>query len=436
MTTALLTKAERLRQEQSRNRETVIRLNKKGDTETGLTDEERAELGKAVDRLETIEPENRAATAAEAAERAALEEEAAKAAPQDGLDTETRERNDLAKKARVSTYLLAAISGRRLDGPEAELRAATPGCGDDAIPMAAMDVEHRERIAAEKRAVTPAPGTVGLNLGMVQPFVFASSIAAALGIELRDVPTGTYAIPTITTAPSSAAPKGKGEDADDTAGVLAVASATPKRIPARLTLSLEDVAAVGTESFEAALTQALQAKLSDSLDHQVINGDGAAPNLSGLIAQLADPAAPANGVETFDRWAAIAASVVDGLWAKTLMETASIWNAEAFRLAAGVFRGVDGPVSVASYLQAQTAGFMANARMPAAAGNVATGVAARLGMPGLSRAVVPNWGRITVDDIYSDSGKGQRHVTVSAIVGNLILVQKDAYSQVAARVSE
>ena len=57
MTTALLTKAERLRQEQSRNRETVIRLNKKGDTETGLTDEERAELGKAVDRLETIEPE-------------------------------------------------------------------------------------------------------------------------------------------------------------------------------------------------------------------------------------------------------------------------------------------------------------------------------------------------------------------------------------------
>ena len=313
MTTALLTKAERLRQEQSRNRETVIRLNKKGDTETGLTDEERAELGKAVDRLETIEPENRAATAA----------------PQDGLDTETRERNDLAKKARVSTYLLAAISGRRLDGPEAELRAATPGCGDDAIPMAAMDVEHRERIAAEKRAVTPAPGTVGLNLGMVQPFVFASSIAAALGIELRDVPTGTYAIPTITTAPSSAAPKGKGEDADDTAGVLAVASATPKRIPARLTLSLEDVAAVGTESFEAALTQALQAKLSDSLDHQVINGDGAAPNLSGLIAQLADPAAPANGVETFDRWAAIAASVVDGLWAKTLMETASIWNAGA-----------------------------------------------------------------------------------------------------------
>ena len=72
--------------------------------------------------------------------------------------------------------------------------------------------------------------------------------------------------------------------------------------------------------------------------------------------------------------------------------------------------------------------------MPAAAGNIATGVAARLGMPGLSRAVVPNWGRVTVDDIHSDSGKGLRHVTVSAIVGDLILVQKDAYSQVAARV--
>ena len=96
-------------------------------------------------------------------------------------------------------------------------------------------MEHRERLSAEHRAITPSPGTVGINMGMVQPFVFAASIAERLGIEIRDVPSGSsYAIPTITTAPSTAEPKAKGAAADATAGALTVASATPKRIPARL----------------------------------------------------------------------------------------------------------------------------------------------------------------------------------------------------------
>ena len=180
----LLTKAERLTQEQSRSREKVIALNRKADTEVGLTDEERAELNTHVDRLESIEPEIRGSVAAEAAERAALEEEARTAGPDDGVSPEVRERNELAKKANLGTYLLAAISGRRVDGPEAELRAAF-AIGDDAIPMACMDVDHRARLVEEHRAITPSPGTVGISMGMVQPFVFAASIAERLGIEIR-----------------------------------------------------------------------------------------------------------------------------------------------------------------------------------------------------------------------------------------------------------
>ena len=430
----LLTKAERLTQEQSRSREKVISLNKKADTEAGVTEEERTELSTHVDRLESIEPEIRAATTAEAAERAQIEEEARKAAPDDGVTPEVRERNDLAKKARLGTYLLAAISGRRVDGPEAELRAAFD-IGDDAIPMSCLDVEHRERMREEHRAITPAPGTVGVSMGMVQPFVFAASIAERLGIEIRDVPSGSYAIPTITTQPSTAAPKAKGGAADATAGALTVASATPKRIPARLTLALEDVAAVGTESFEEALRQALQGQLSHSLDNQIINGSGTAPNLSGLIHQLDNPDAPAASAESFERWVAIAASVIDGLWATMLGEVAMVWPEEAYRQAASAFRGNQSDTPAADYLREKTAGFYANSRMPDPASNIATGIAARLGQPGITRAVVPSWGRIVVDDIYSNSAEGQRHITVSAIIGDLLLVQSDAYAQLAARVS-
>ena len=432
----LLTKAAKLAMEQSRNRERVIALNKKSDTEAGVTDEERADLSAAVDRLESIEPEIRAATAAEAAERAELEAEAAKAGG-DGLDAETRERNDLAKRATIGNFLLAAITGRRIDGAEAEIRAAL-NMGDSDIPMAIMDVPHLEWLAAERaetRAVTPSGGSVGVNMGAIAPYIFAPSIASRLGIEIRNVASGTYSVPRISTVPSSAAPKAKGAVADATAGALTVATATPKRIPAQLSLSLEDVAAVGMTDFESALREALQARLSDSLDAQIINGSGAAPNLNGLINQLDNPAAPAAALATFDAWAAVAASVVDGLWSSRLGEVATVWNAEAYRQASGVFRGADGPISAASYLMRETAAFFCNARMPATAGNVASGIAARLGQPGLSRAVVPSWGRISIDDIFSDAAKGQRHVVLSAIVGDLILVQPAAYQQVAARVS-
>ena len=214
-----------------------------------------------------------------------------------------------------------------------------------------------------------------------------------------------------------------------------MANASPKRIPARLTLSLEDVAAVGTESFEEGLRQALQGQLSHSLDNQIINGDGSAPNLSGLIDQLDDPDAPATGVEDFVRWIALTAAAIDGLWATSLREIASVWPEEAYRQASAVFRGNQGDISISDYLMEKTAGFYANSRMPAVAANIATGIAARMGQPGITRAVVPSWGRIVVDDIYSNSGEGQRHVTVSAIVGDLLLVQADAYEQLAARVS-
>ena len=112
-----------------------------------------------------------------------------------------------------------------------------------------------------------------------------------------------------------------------------------------------------------------------------------------------------------------------------------VWNAEAYRQASGVFRGSDSPISAASYLGRETAGFVASSRMPATDTNIATGIAARLGQPGLTRAVLPSWGRLTVDDMYSNAAEGQRHFTVSVITGDLLIVQPAAYAQISARVS-
>ena len=50
-------------------------------------------------------------------------------------------------------------------------------------------------------------------------------------------------------------------------------------------------------------------------------------------------------------------------------------------------------------------------------------------------AVCPTWGSIGVDDIYSGARKGERYFTLSVLIGDVILVQPDAYTQVAFRVS-
>ena len=50
-------------------------------------------------------------------------------------------------------------------------------------------------------------------------------------------------------------------------------------------------------------------------------------------------------------------------------------------------------------------------------------------------AVMPHWGRFSVDDIYSGASKGERVFTISALVGDVHLVQSSAYAEVAFRVS-
>ena len=65
--------------------------------------------------------------------------------------------------------------------------------------------------------------------------------------------SGTLAIPTITTAPSSAAPKAKStgtggtnRPADSTAGAITVGSSTAKRVPAKLEMTYEDISTIRT----------------------------------------------------------------------------------------------------------------------------------------------------------------------------------------------
>ena len=428
-----------LRDRQSRERQRMVELSRADE----LTDETRAELDRIEQGTPDLERQIRAANLAVEQEDA---DSTVETRDETG-DPEQRERLELRGRASLGRFLVAAASGRRLDGPEAELAQAA-GVDDGDIPIELWDVprpsETRQADGSglEQRAITPAPGTVGINLDVLRPQVFAPSIADKLSVEMPMVESGTYATGTITTAATADA-VAKGADVPETAAAFTVATTTPHRVGASLNLSAEDVAAVGQANFESVLRQHISLVLSDELDDQLLNGDDQNDDLAGFFQRLTDPAAPGSDVAGFDDFVAAFANGIDGLWASMVSEVSAVCGVETYQVSAKAFRDAGnndrGSISFADYAMQHTAGWWTNKRMPAKDSHVQQAILCRKGRsatPTPTRlAVAPHWGYVSVDDIYSGARKGERRYVLSVLVGDLILVQPDAYAQISFRVS-
>ena len=420
-----------LRERQSKQRQRMAELAQVDE----LTDELRSELDEIEKAVPDLERQIRASViAVETEER---EQETTQTTEP---DAERRERVELRGRASLTEYLRARLEGRQVAGAEAELQQAA-GVGAASIPLELWSTAE----TLEQRAATEAPGTVGINLDRIRPAVFANSIAPRLGIEMPRVMSGTYASATIGTS-LSAGPIAKGADADATPAAFTVTAVTPKRISARLSIQIEDIAAVGQANFESILRENLALALSDALDNEAINGtyDPAAspPDLGliGIFARLADPAAT-TAVVDFDTFAAAHAGGIDGLWANTLKDVAIVAGPATMALSARTFQtaaNYKGEMSAAAYAMMNTGGWWTNKRMPDGVGSPAVQPAilyrkgrSMMGGAGPMRtAVCPHWNEVSIDDIYSGSASGTRHFTMHVLLGDVILVQPDAYAQV------
>ena len=94
-------------------------------------------------------------------------------------------------------------------------------------------------------------------------------------------------------------------------------------------------------------------------------------------------------------------------------------------------------MSAAAYATMNSGGLWTNKRMPDAVCNVQQAVLYRkgrsmMGGAGAMRtAVCPHWNVLGIDDIYTGSASGTRHFTMHVLLGDVILVQPDAYAQIA-----
>lgn len=416
-----MTNAQRIRVRLSEVRQRLNEIS--GLSGDDFTDEVRSEAGTLQKEYADLEVRERSAIIAEG------EEVTTPTQP----DAEMRERIELRSKASLGRFLKAALRGNLVQGAEAELMEAA-GI-EEGIPLELWDVPEQR---TEERAVTGAPGTVGVNLDSIRPAVFAPSILPRLGVEMPRVPSGTYATATITTSTTADA-LAKGADAPSTAAAFTVGTATAKRVSAMLELALEDIATVGTANFESALRENLSLALSDELDDQGLNGAGADNDLTGMFHRLTNPSAPAAGVASFDTFVSAFAGGIDGLWASRMNDVAIVAGVDTYALSARTFRdatGQDlGDMAFADYAMAKYGGWWTNKRLPAKASHIQQAILHRKGRTGIRTAVCPNWGSVGIDDIYSGAAKGQRRFVFHVLLGDVILVQPDAYAQVAFRVS-
>ena len=421
-----------LRERQSKQRQRMAELAML-DT---LDVETRAELDGLESGTPDLERQLRAAqVAVEAEERDSTIAVAAGDTPE-----ADRERLELRSRCSLGRYLVGA-SGRQ-SGAEAELQQEL-GLSPQQIPLEIFQRPPEARQAdAEQRAISPAPSTVGVNLDVLRPAVFAPSVVDKLMVEMPAVGTGTYATGTITNLAAADA-VAKGADVPEDAAEFTVSTTTPHRVGASLNLAAEDIAAVGQQNFESVLRQHISLVLSDELDDQLLNGDDQNDDLSGFINQLTYPTTTITDVVDFDDFVASFADAIDGLWATTMSEVSIVAGVDTYKLSAKTFRDIAaadlGSISFADYAREHTAGWWTNKRMPAAASTVQNGIICRKGrsmMPDPMRlAVCPHWGYISVDDIYTGARKGQRRYVLSVLVGDVILVQPDAYAPVRFKVS-
>ena len=397
-----------------------------------FTDEVRAEADTLQSEYGALEVRHRAAVVA-----GDVAAEAGTTTPADP-GAGDRERLELRSRASLGRYLLAALRGQSLTGAEAELQQEA---GVDGVPIELWDT------APETRADLPtgAPGTVGVNLDRIRPQVFAHAVLPSLGVEMPRVESGTYASATIS-GPLSAGSHAKGGDADSTAAAFTVTSVTPKRISARMSIRIEDVAAVGQANFEAILRENLSLVLSNELDNEGLNGTGgnSGADLIGLFQRLTAPTDP-SVIADFDAFAAAHASGIDGLWAKNLTDVSILCGPATMGLSARTFQtatNYKGELSAAAYARANTAGWMTNKRMPDAVSTIQQAILYRMSRSFLMNpdgavrtAVCPTWNEVSIDDIYTGSGRGERYFTMHVLLGDVIVVQPDAYAQVAYQVA-
>ena len=380
-----------------------------------LEEDQRTELKEKTAELRQVEEQRVASLEVETLESEQAEKSTNGTSP---LDPEERERREVLGKARLGNAIRAVIDGKPLTGAESELRSAFSLSGDHEIP-------HELFEPREARAATDAPATgTQVNEQPVQPFIYKEGVAGFLGIDMPQVGGGTASHPVLTTG-TPAGMKAKGAAADETEAAFTISTSTPKRVTGSFRVRVEDMALF--PQLEDSLRRDIPMSLANAVEEQLLNGDGQAPNINGLLQRLTDPD-EAMEKHTPGSYVKTVAGSLDGIHGYTLGDLRTLAGKQTYQaMVSGYFDST--AVSTASYLDTYTGGLRMSDRIPDVASSVQPGIV-RLGMRPMC-AVSVVWGGVTlIRDIYSGAASGEIVVTALQLIGDVHVLRDGSFAEV------
>ena len=319
--------------------------------------------------------------------RAALTVEGEEEARSQGLfedgDGEAAETRALLRDTPPSSYLTAASAGLGLTGAPAELNAALEvpiaGAGGGvAVPWAVLENRQALRPAGsndngEQRAFTDTGDLAG---GVMQRPVlqrlFGRGIMAALGVRIDSVPAGRSEWPLLTAGVAPANVAEGTAAADAVAATFSTQTLKPKRLTGKYEYTHEQAAQV--PMIESALRRDLADAVRSKMSGLILTGDAGTnvyePN--GFLTKLTAPTAPSTEAD-FAGYAALAATIVDGIHASGESEVAVVLGVETYKHAAKIFQTSGSGESAGEALKRRSMSVMATSYIPAAASDVQSG---------------------------------------------------------------
>lgn len=318
------------------------------------------------------------------------------------IDPETREAVRITETADLGVMVGNLLSHRNTGGAEAEAQAAW-GIRGDQIPLA-MITELR---------VTDAPANAGSSQPPVLAYQFPASIGEFANIGRPRVASGQHVYPSVTGASAASRPA--------EAGVVAIADATlrgelisPSRIQAWTTISVEDRAKF--DGLGAAVAAHLAGAVAKGYDDQAL----AAFFLDANLTEPVDPGA----ASTYANYASGLHAGVDGRYAASTAAVKMLIGEETYIDAAEIYRVAQSPESITDRIARISGGLMVSASVPDAAANIQNALLIR-GMGQM--AVQPLWDGLTLEDMYTESEKGEIKFTVIGLAG-FSIQQPSAYA--------
>ena len=344
--------------------------------------------------------------------------------PTPELDGEKRESRQLELDIETRAYISALLNDGGLEGREKEyndsLGIVGGGGGVINMPWAALlSPEAR----AEHRAVSVAPSDSAMQVRSILGRIFARSSAAYLGVSMPIVGVGDVNYPIISASSGvSPANVAAGAAVDETAAVIKATVLEPRRLGATYRLRVEDANRLA--QMEDSLRLDLAASIEESRDAAIFKGDGASPNVSGLLDVIGDEAkltAPDDptAVADFAAYASAKAMLVDGRYAVSAEDVALVVGVDTYGHAATLFQAGSGIAAL------DRLGGRVSAHIPAKDGtsNVQLAVASRA----MGRAVAPTWPAVAlVIDRITAAKNGEILITATSL-WNFSIIDSEAY---------